>query len=207
MAGSKQNNYFDMMLSLVELSYEAAKSLNGILSSFDPGNIAQSREALHEIEHNADIKKHEMIRKLSREFITPIEREDIMQMAQAVDDVTDGIEEVIQKIYMYNITELREEAVQISDVIVRCCDGLIRICREFGNFRKSTTIHQDIVEVNRLEEEGDEIYAKAMRRLFRESMNPVEMIVWRDMFDTMENCCDACEHVSDVVESVIMKNT
>jgi len=207
MALKKENNYFKMIEGLVELSYQAATELNKILSNFDATTIKESKEHLHTIEHNADIKKHEMMKKLSKEFITPIERSDIMSLAQEIDEVTDSIEEVLVKVYMYNISVIRPEAIQLSEVIVKCCESLIKVMAEFHNFRKSQTIHQYIVEINGFEEDGDKIYIDSMCGLFRDGSSDLEKLVWKDMFESLERCCDACEHVSDVVESVIMKNS
>ena len=78
---------------------------------------------------------------------------------------------------------------------------------EFHNFRKSTTIHGSIVEINRLEEVGDKLYVDSMRKLYTDGSTPVEMLTWSETFDRLEGCCDACEHAADVVESIIMKNT
>ncbi len=78
---------------------------------------------------------------------------------------------------------------------------------DFQNFRKSSTIHDNIVEINRLEEDGDRLYTEAVRSLYVNCTDPVETVAWTELFDRLESCCDACEHVANVVESVIMKNT
>ena len=195
------------MFELVSFSLEAARSLHNTLSNFDVNTLKDAQDALHGIEHEADLKKHDIIKKLSREFITPIEREDILRLTQVIDDVTDEIDEVLRRVYMYNISKIRPEAVELAGVIVKCCEGLIRVTKEFTNFKRSSTIYNDIIEVNGLESAGDKIYTDAMCRLYRSTDNPVEIFVWHDMFESLEGCCDACEKVSDVIESIIMKNT
>ena len=207
MALRKENDYFAMFAELVRMSLEAAQYLKAAINDFDMAKIDELRANMHNIEHEADIKKHDMIQKLMREFITPIEREDIMELAQVTDDLTDSIEDVMIKMYLYDISSIRPEALLFTDVIVGCCSSLDAIAKEFSNFRKSKTIYTSIIEVNRLEEEGDTLYEKAMRRLFHEPASELERIVWRDIFHALERCCDACEHVCDVIEAVIMKNT
>lgn len=207
MARKQQNNYFKMFVQMVEYSCSASRNLSKTLINYEAKKLPETMEYLHNIEHSADDKKHEMMVKLADEFITPIEREDIMSLAQTIDDVTDSIEDVLMRLYMFNILEIRPEALDFADVIIKCCECLKKTMEEFQNFHKSSTIHQFIVEVNHLEEEGDRIYKEAMRNLYVNSQDPVEIIAWSETFDRLEKCCDACEHVTDIVESVIMKNT
>ena len=108
---------------------------------------------------------------------------------------------------MFNVQAIRDEAVDFAKLIVKCCDTMKDAMKEFHNFRKSGSIHESIVEINRLEEEGDKLYMKAVRKLDLGSKDPVELMVWREIFDRLEKCCDACEDVANVVESVIMKNS
>ena len=158
-------------------------------------------------EHTADIAKHDMMQELSKAFITPLEREDIMQLIQYIDNVTDAIEDVLIRTYMFNVAAIREEALEFADVIVRCCEVLKDTLKEFRHFRKSDSIYENIVEINRLEEEGDALYTRAGRKLYLSSTDPIELSVWREIFDRMEKCCDACEHVANDVESVMLKNS
>jgi predicted phosphate transport protein (TIGR00153 family) len=161
---------------------------------------------MHEIEHSGDIARHVMTKKLAREFITPIEREDIMAMGEAIDTVTDKIEDVLMRIYVFNIPEIREEAKKITDVIVRSCETLRAALSEFHNFRKSKTLHEKIILINQLEEEADNIYTLGVRNLYLEKKDPILVQAWYETFQFLEDCCDACEDVADVIESVMLKN-
>jgi uncharacterized protein Yka (UPF0111/DUF47 family) len=196
-----------MVDGLVGYSLEAARALYNTLSEFDALKLDQTTKYLHNIEHTADLKKHDLMEKLLREFITPIDSGDLFQLAQEVDDVTDALEEVLNSIHMYNVTRLRAETVPFAETVVKCVETLKLVTGEFYNFRKSTTLRGYIIEVNRLEEVGDQQYTDAMHRLFRDTSNGAELLIWKDIFGMLEGCCDECEHVADVVESVIMKNT
>ena len=191
----KECDYFEMMVRGVKFSCKAAELLKTNL------------EEMHVIEHNADISKHDTMSELMRAFITPIEREDIILLIQEIDDVTDAIEDVLIRTYMFNVAAIREEALEFADVIVRCCEVLKDTLKEFRHFRKSDSIYENIVEINRLEEEGDALYTRAVRKLYLSSTDPIELSVWREIFDRMEKCCDACEHVANDVESVMLKNS
>lgn len=207
MGKKKDFDYFDMFVRAVKFSCKSAVMLEETLKEFDAGSIQEKMKELHVVEHTADIAKHDMMQELSRAFITPLEREDIMQLIQYIDNVTDDIEDVLMRMYMFNVLSIRDEALDFAKLIVKCCDAMKDAMKEFHNFRKSGSIHESIVEINRLEEEGDKLYMKAVRKLYLSSKDPVELMVWREIFDRMEKCCDACEDVANVVESVIMKNS
>lgn len=204
---AKRNEYFDTFTQLVQFSCEAANFLHETLQNFDTVTLKDRIHRMHEIEHGADTCKHAMMEKLAKEFITPIEREDIIELAQEIDDVTDSIEDVLQRMYMYCIKSVRPDALAFSQTITDCCQALKAAVEEFYNFRKSQIIHDSLVKVNTLEETGDALYLKAVRSLYEEGGDPVSVVAWSETFDRLERCCDACEHVANVIEGVIMKNS
>ncbi len=191
MAHKRENDYFELLCRQVTHCTEAAGLLQAILANFAPDARQDQRASLHQVEHQADLVKHEMMEKLLHEFITPIEREDITALAQEIDNVTDNIEEVALRAYMYNISAVPPQAVRFGELVGRCCQALEEALEEFRHFRKSPTLYQKIVALNELEEEGDQLYTQAVRALY----------------DQLEGCCDACEHVADIVETVVMKNS
>ena len=203
----KNNDYFEMLIELIEYSCEAASLLNDTISNFKISQIDSKIKEMHEIEHNADIKKHDMINRLSKEFITPIERGDIIELASEIDNVTDAIEDVLVRIYMFNISVMREEALEFSNLIVKICNETSNLLKEFRNFKKSSEISKLIINISDLEEEGDRIYTKSIKGFYSSIIDPIKFITWKETFEYFEKCCDACEHVADTVESVIMKNT
>ena len=206
--GKKRDfNYFEAFVQLVDYSCQSAEILETSLKRFNPTGLAEMMKNLHGIEHAADMGKHDMMNRLAREFIAPIEREDIIELGQEIDNVTDTIEDVLMRVYMYNVLSIRDEASEFTAIILQCCNALEDAMKEFHNFRKSSSINENIVEVNRLEETGDALYSRAVRRLYTTCREPIELMVWRDLFDRMEKCCDACEHVANIMESIIMKNS
>lgn len=207
MLGKKENNYFNMLAELVDYSCEAANLLQNTLVNFNINEIEERIHEMHNIEHEADVKKHDMMNKLAKEFITPIERGDIIDIAHYIDNVTDDIEEVLTRIYMYNIREIKKEAIDFSNIIINNCNGLKKIMREFYNYKKSVEIQRLIININDLEEEGDRLYFSTLRNLYTTSKDPIELMTWTDTLKYFEKCCDACESVANLVESVIMKNS
>jgi len=203
----KSDEYFNSFIRLVDYSCQASEYLHDVLSQFDHSTLRSKMEELHKIEHAADIEKHELMSRLIKEFIAPLEREDINQLANEIDDLIDTIEDVLIRIYMYNIQVIRPEAIEFATLITQCCQALSLAVKELPNFHKSKTLHQAVVDVNTLEESGDTLYVDAMHTLFTQEKDAVAVIGWSETFDRLEDCCDACEHVADVMETVAMKNS
>ncbi|MDD3693318.1 MAG: DUF47 family protein [Oscillospiraceae bacterium] len=207
MSRKNEFDYFKNFTRAAEYSAQAADILQNVMQDYDPDSLKEKMKEMHAVEHAADVAKHELNRTLVRAFITPIEREDIMQLSQLLDDVTDNVEDVLLRLYMFNVLSIRDDALEFSQLIYRCCEAMKEMMNEFRNFRKSGLISQNIVEINRLEEEGDALYTKAVRKLYMGTQDAVQLMIWREIYDRMEKCCDTCEHVANSVESIIMKNT
>lgn len=207
MAKRQVNVYYDGFVELIEYACRASRVLDKILRDFNIVNIKNNIDEMHAIEHAADMHKHTLMEKLAKEFITPIEREDIMMIVQKIDDVTDAIEDVLLLVYMYNVRTIRPEAMEFSQIIVKCCDMTKNILEDFKNFRKSKTIHEHIVYINDLEEQGDRVFVSSIHSLYQASKDPVEIISWTSIFNSLEHCCDVCEEVSESIETIMMKNS
>lgn len=199
--------YFQNFVASTELSKEAAEYLVNCLENYDPSNIEKMLEQMHEIENRADIKKHEMNEALAKAFVTPVDREDLDMLSHQLDDVTDKIEEVLQKFYIYNIQTINPAAIEFAKNIIKSCQMLCSLMAEFENFKRSKNIRPLIVALNDVEEDCDKLYLSSMRELTKTATDALQAISWRDIYDCLEACADACEHVSECVGSVIMKNT
>lgn len=207
MARKKNYDYYGAFVKLVDYSCECANLLNETLNHFDLSKMEENLKTMHTIEHTADLAKHELMEQLSIEFIAPLEREDIVKLAQEIDDITDTIEDVLIKLNMYNVVSLRPELLEFSDLIVQCCVSLKVALEELHNFKKSSTLKSKIIEVNDLEEKGDALYYNSVYKLYRNNETAADLFIWTEIFSLMEKCCDACEEAADMVESVVMKNS
>jgi len=199
--------YFENLVQSTAFSCRAANYLVDCLENYDSEKINEMLETMHEIEHSADLKKHEMDAALTKAFVTPIDREDLDALSHKLDDLTDVIEEVLQKFYIYDIKTIRPDAVEFAHKIVKSCELLAAIMAEFEHFKKSKKIRELIIELNSLEEECDRLYLKSMHELSRSGLDVLEIVSWREIYNCLENCSDDCERVSESVGSVIMKNT
>lgn len=207
MARKNDINYFNAFIELAEYSCQAANLLNEIMNNFKADELQDRMKEMHAIEHTGDEARHMMIKKLAKEFITPIEREDIMALADSIDEVTDTIEDVLLCLYMYNVSYVREQALKMTEIVVKCCNTLKKVLNEFHNYRKSQTLHGLIVEINHLEEEADKLFTEAIRQVFVSCKDVIEIIAWEKIYNYLEKCCDTCENVSNLIESVTLKNS
>ena len=207
MGKKKEYDYFEAFVSLGEFSFKAAKMLNETVKGFDKIDIEEEVVKMHEVEHTADIAKHQLLNQLLKEFLPPIEREDIMSLSQGIDDVTDAVEDVLMHANMFNVKEIPEEVIAFTELIVECCKSMNVALKELKNFKKSKTLHQEIIEINRLEEEGDALYTKAVKRLYQEVTDPIYIIAFTEIYRKLEKCCDSCEDVANDMESIILKNS
>ena len=199
--------YFENFIESTKLSEKAANYLVDCLENYDPENLEKMLSEMHEIEHSADIKKHEMAEALAKAFVTPVDREDLDMLSHNLDEIADGIEEVLQKFYIYNIKSVPASAIEFAKKLVGSCEILSELMAEFENFKKSKKIKALIIKLNDVEEECDKLYLASMRELTLQSTDVLETISLRDIFNNLEACSDACEHASECVGSVIMKNT
>lgn len=207
MAGKKAYDYFEALLGLSKFSVNATELLKKTLFDFQVSKLEEKIREMHNIEHSADIAKHDMIEHLVKEFLPPIEREDIISVAQQIDDVTDAIEDVLMCIDMFNVKKIRPEIFKFTETIEACCKSMYVSVEELRNFRRSKKLHAEVVEVNRLEEEGDALYINGVKNMYKTSTDPVELMVWTEIYRKLEKCCDACEDVANEIESIVMKNS
>jgi predicted phosphate transport protein (TIGR00153 family) len=181
--------------------------LNSLIT-FDVNTLDKKVTEIHSIEHAGDLAKHEMMAQLAKEFIAPIEREDIVELSQKIDDITDSIEEVLMKIHMFNITSIKPEVLEFTKLITKCCTALKVALQEFPQYKKSSSsLKEKIIAVSYLEEEGDRLYYRTVRNLYVNYRDPLELFIWTELYELLEKCCDNCAHTADTVESVIMKNS
>ena len=199
--------YFENFSACATLAKNAANYLVECLENYDADKIEEMIVKMHTFEHSADMKKHEMNETLAKAFVTPVDREDLDMLSQQLDNVCDTLEEVLQKFYIYDIKTIDPAAIEFAKNLVKSCEMLVQIMDEFENFKKSKTMRSLIIACNDVEEDCDKLYLATMHNLTRNSTDVLTTMSWYKIFDCLEACADACEHVSECVGSIIMKNT
>ena len=202
-----KNDYFKLIEQQVEFCMKASDFLEEILHNYSAENLSGQREKMHDIEHKADEVHHDILTRLSAEFITPIDQEDILHLVQIIDDVADALDEVVLEFYMFHIDKMPEDAPALSKVVNRCVKALYEAVKELKNFKKPEKLRKLLVEVNTIEGEADAAYVEAIHRLFGKETESKVLIGNKAVYESLENCCDLCEHAADVIDQIIIKNT
>jgi predicted phosphate transport protein (TIGR00153 family) len=197
----RDEKFFDLFDEIALRLIRAAKLQQQLFS--EPARIAEHVTAIKVVEHEADVLTHTVITRLNRSFVTPFDREDIHELASRLDDVVDLIDGTARRAVMFRITTVREPARLLADVIVRAADSLEKAVVAI---KKPKIVIERGQEVKTLEEEGDAIYHEAVGKLFDGGEDPIEVMRWKELYDTMERTLDQCEDVANVLESIALKN-
>jgi uncharacterized protein len=155
-------------------------------------------------EQEGDRITHDIIHRLNSTSVTPIDREDIHALASALDDIVDYIEEAADFMGLYHIEAPMEQAQQLAGVLEDACRNIAQALNRLRGFQE---LNHYFVEVNRLENEGDRITREALASLFRGGIDPMVVIKWKDIFERLEQAIDACEHVANILEGIVVKHT
>ncbi|MBQ8597237.1 MAG: DUF47 family protein [Lachnospiraceae bacterium] len=207
MAKKNKNDYFKLMEQQVEYCVQASELLEQILCNFSAEELPVQRKKIHTIEHKADEVHHDILARLSAEFITPIDQEDILRLVQIIDDVTDALDEVVLEFYMFHIETMPVNAPELSKIVNRCVKALHEAIKELKNFKKPGTLRSLLVDVNTIESEADNMYVETIHELFSGAVESKTLISSKSIYESLENCCDLCERAADVIEQIIIKNT
>ena len=135
MARQKDTFYFDGFRRSADYACQAAKLLSEVMHDFNPGQLRERMDSMHAIEKSADEVRHDMMDELVTAFITPFDREDIDELGHVLDDVTDSIEGVLNRMYYDNVTDMRDDAVQMSDMVVRATESICELVNELPRFQ------------------------------------------------------------------------
>jgi uncharacterized protein len=201
MFAPSDREFFDLFEEAGSNTVRAADLLDQLLRNW-PDNKELGRELLI-CEQEGDRITHDLIRKLNNTFVTPIEREDILVLASGLDDIVDFTEEAADYLSLYKIEAPMEQAQRLSHVLLQCTRQIAEAIPRLRGFRD---INHYVVEINRLENDGDRITREAIASLFDGGIDPMVVIRWKDIYERLEAAIDACERVSHILESVVIKN-
>jgi predicted phosphate transport protein (TIGR00153 family) len=198
----KEEQYFDLFLQMTVYISDAARELKEMLAdkNFDYAEYAKRIKGL---EHACDELTHNISTKLNKSFITPFDREDIYLMSSALDDIVDLIDDAATAIIIFDVREIKDYARDLADVIERMAVQLKAIV---ATLQKPKGITQRLVEIHRLENEGDDLYHAAIKELFLEEKDALTVLKWKDVYEKLEAAIDRCENVANIIESVIIKH-
>jgi predicted phosphate transport protein (TIGR00153 family) len=200
--------YADKLVGFLEEHYDEETKSGAIKSS----EVLEKLTELHEIEESSDKITHTIEENLVTEFVAPIDREDVMKLADELDTVVDELDDVLQRMYMYNVTTITSEIIDMARVVHKATVALQSACDGFTNLKKSKSIKKYIVEINDCEDEGDQIYIKSVHNIYKRTEegafdHPLVAVGLVGVLSSLEKCCDACESVGDSIVMVRLKNS
>jgi hypothetical protein len=197
----REDRFFDDFVTLAEQIRRGAGILEEMLAPDHP--IWDKADEVKEVEHKCDFITHEIIQRLHRTFVTPLDREDIHTLARSLDDVIDAIDATAAVVRLYHITVVRPDAREIGRLVTMSCEQVVTAMKAL---ERRHGVAEPAVEINRLENEADRAHQNAVRRLFEEERDPIAIMKWKEILDFLEAATDRCEDVANVLEGVVVKH-
>jgi uncharacterized protein len=197
----REERFFDDFVAMAEQIQKGAAILVDMLAPVQP--IWDKADEIKEVEHKCDFLTHEIIQRLHRTFVTPLDREDIHSLARSLDDVMDAIDASAAIVRLYGIDRVRPDARELARIILLSTEEVVKAMKALER-RKG--VAEPAVEINRLENEADRAHQSAVRRLFEEERDPIAIMKWKEILDFLEEATDRCEDVANVLEGVVVKH-
>lgn len=200
----REEDFFSLFERHAALTVEGAKQFAKLVSGGQ--NVRALAARIKEIEHETDVITHTCVERLHTTFITPIDRDDIHRLITRMDDVMDFVESASERIALYELRDMTPEVRELADVLVRATETVVTAIGGLRDLKKTQIILDACIEVNRLENEGDEILRNAVATLFREATDPLLVMKWKEVYEALENATDRCEDVANIIEGVVLEH-
>jgi uncharacterized protein len=197
----RETRFFDDFVAMAEQIRVGATMLEEMLAPDKP--IWDKADQIKEVEHKCDFLTHEIIQRLHRTFVTPLDREDIHDLARSLDDVMDAIDDSAGVVRLYTIDRVRPDARELARIIKASTDQMVKALKAL---ERKQGVAEPAVEINRLENEADRVHQAAVRRLFEEERDPIVIMKWKEILDFLEQATDRCEDVANAVEGIVVKH-
>lgn len=198
----REDQYFTLFSQMAEKIQEAAGALVDMMGG-EPANFESSSKRIKDIEHECDELTHSITTKLNKSFITPFDREDIYTLSVALDDVCDYVDAAARATVMYDVREVNDHIRDLARIIH---DLSMEINSAVALLKDTKGMSRHLLEIQRLENDADEVYFKAMGELFKDTGDPITVIKFKELYEILENGTDRCESVANIIESIVLKH-
>jgi predicted phosphate transport protein (TIGR00153 family) len=199
----KEEKFFELFDLQAAHCVEAAKAFKNLARDWRLDSPLFAR--IRDIEHEADITTHEIKDKLNRTFVTPLDREDIFGLASEMDDIVDLIKSITSRMSLYRLSHCRPDVQKLTAILMEAAETLQKAIASLKDPSKSRRLLDYCIEVNRLENDGDQLLENAISQLFAETKDPIEVVKWEKVLEVTEACIDKCEDVAHTLESILVK--
>lgn len=200
----RDEKFYDLFEAGAKKAVEGAVQLQDLIRNLK--EVPLKAKQIKDIEHEGDLITHNTIEMLNRTFVTPLDREDIHNLITSLDDVLDYIEACAERLHLFKIGQTTEEAQILVGILVKAVKEVEQAVFKLRRLKTADSILKNCVEINRLENEGDYVGRAAVAKLFEPENNPLEVIKWKEIYETLENGIDRCEDVANVLEGIVLKN-
>lgn len=201
---SNEDKFYNIFVQYGEYIAQTARLFKEFVSDLE--NAEEKLKEIKEMEVKCDHLLHKIFKELNKTFITPLDREDIYCIGKQLDDIADYLESSACRFVLFNLNEVTDETEVLCDLIIESADKIIEMMQELKIVNKRKNLLPIIVEINRIEEEGDAIFRKAMKKIFSGDVDVLDVVKWKEIYEHLENTLDACEDVANTIEGIVMKH-
>jgi Phosphate transport regulator (distant homolog of PhoU) len=199
----RETSFFDFFDQHIALTIDGTRQFLTLIS--DGNNIETEAKRIKSIESECDTITHRCIEALHKTFITPLDRNDILRLISRLDDVMDFVEAAAGRTALYELKEIPPGIRELADILCRATVALQGALNGLRNMENSAAIRKHCIEVNRLENEADSVLRNALARLFKNEKNPVQIMMWKEIYENLETATDRCEDVANIIEGVVLE--
>lgn len=199
----KSEDFFQYFDAAARCIVEGAGLLNEIVAR--PDRAADLARQIRDLEHKADETTHETIRKLHTTFITPFDREDIHSLISRLDDIMDAIHMAASRIVLFEIRVLPDDLEALTALLQKAAQTMSGALGKFKDLKHADETMKEVIEINRIENEGDVAFRAGLANLFKDVKDPIEVVKLKDVYEVVETAIDRCEDVANVIEGVLVK--
>ena len=201
----KEDIFFTRFKEYANTLSVMSESFNTFLSEYP--NMENGAAVLKDYESQCDSIKHVIVQELNDSFVTPFDREDIYTLSNQLDDLADYMEDIASKFVIYDIKAIPEDALKLGSIIIGVVKQVEHLFKELPHAQKNIRgVYEAVINIGNLEDEGDIVFRDAMAKLFREEQDVRNLLIWKDMYESLEDAIDAGDHLADTVEGILTKN-
>lgn len=199
----KEDEFFQLLREFSGKIVKVGESFVDLVTNYE--EVADKVSKIKVLETECDMQAHKILSALNASFVTPFDREDIYSITKEMDDIVDSLEEVANRFIVFDVKRLKPETLTMATYIMQAIRELEVLFKHLSEVKKNSIVKEQIIEVNRIENEGDLLYRKLLMELFHEEKDPIELIKWKHLYEQLETSLDSCENVANIVEGVVMK--
>lgn len=200
----KADPFFLQLVDFTTMVVKAAAEYNNMVQDYT--NVEKKVKAIKQIENDCDDMTHQILVNIHGSFVTPIDREDLFAVTKGLDDIVDCIEKVAARFIIFNVSQPTPECIEAAELILEATQELKKLFEYMPNAQQNAEmVRKQIIDVNRIENDGDTLHRASLTKLFKEEKDPIEIVKWKHIYEQLEDCIDSCEAVANIVQGIVVK--